>query len=222
MARRPKSRADLGIDVVHLGIAPLDLHQHVVPGEVAGRRIVDSRRFELRLARAVLEGRVVDDEREVGIVERGLLHVRGVGQVAQRARLGCVALVDAEYLHAAAFATPRRTRRPLSSSSLKPLPERPGIGVAIPLPGVDPVHLDLALHLLEHGRFVRWSWWSCPSNDWAQDFPGRARAGTGEVVDLSSRCDISQLGSMPPERARPSMTLPCFVLLIFSARARRR
>ena len=79
-----EGRADLGVDVVHLRVALLDLHQHVVPGEVAGRRVVEAVLLELRLAGAVLDGGVVDDEGQVGMVERRLLDVGGVGQVAQR------------------------------------------------------------------------------------------------------------------------------------------
>ena len=103
MARLPKAEPISGVDVVHLGIALLELHEHVMPGEIAGRRVVEALLFELRLARVMLEGGVVDDEGQVGMVQSGLFHVGRIRQVAQRRRLRGVSFVNAEELHAELF-----------------------------------------------------------------------------------------------------------------------
>ena len=105
--------------------------------------------MELRLVRAVLDGRVVDDERQLGVVEGRLLDVGGVGQVAQRRRLCGVALVHAEDLHPQLFRLLVERVAQLLVVELEAVARLAGIGVAVPLPGVDAVDLDLALHLLE-------------------------------------------------------------------------
>src|SRR5205807_2145825 len=80
-----KEAANLRIDVVDLRIALLDVHKDVVPGKVASLGIHGGGIF--RLVGPMLDGRVINDEVEIGVVERRLLHVFGVGQMAKNAGL---------------------------------------------------------------------------------------------------------------------------------------
>src|SRR5436309_16066084 len=98
-----KRGADLAIDVAHVGIALAELHQHVVPGKIASGGVEEAVLGKLRLAWAVLEGRVIDDEGQLGMVEGGFFDVGGIGKMSERARLRGVTFVDAENLEAELF-----------------------------------------------------------------------------------------------------------------------
>ena len=75
----------------------------------------------------------INDEIEIGILERRLLHVLGIGQMPQRARLVRVSLVYADQLHptlARFFVEPHR----VVVIHLETGPGLSRIGVAVPLP----------------------------------------------------------------------------------------
>src|SRR5215471_13966178 len=96
---------------------------------------------------------MVDDEIEVGVAQRGLLDVLGVGQMAERSRLVGIAFVYADQLEAALA---RLLDEPLRVVfiALEPVAGVAGISMAIPFPRVDAVDLKLALHLFQAGRLV--------------------------------------------------------------------
>src|SRR5436309_9041810 len=76
--QRSEKAADLWINVIHLRIPALDIHQDVVPGEVAGHRVVLVGFLPVGLVRAVLDRRMVNHPRDVWIIERRLLDVLGI------------------------------------------------------------------------------------------------------------------------------------------------
>jgi len=65
-----------------------------VPGEVARGRIEEAALVEFRLARAMLDSGVIDDEGQIRVIERRFFHVGRVGHMAQGSRLRCITLVD--------------------------------------------------------------------------------------------------------------------------------
>ena len=82
-------------------IANLDVHQDIVPAEIAGFGVVPFGIFELGLTRPVFERRVINDEGQVLVVERRLFDILRICQLPKRARLIRISLVHAESLHAA-------------------------------------------------------------------------------------------------------------------------
>src|SRR2546425_7310779 len=100
--QRVEETAEFAVDVVHLRVALFYIHEDAVPEKVSSRRIVLVALFPGRaLARAVLDRRMIDDEVEVRIAQRRFLDVFGVGQVAERARLVRISLVDTDEFHPA-------------------------------------------------------------------------------------------------------------------------
>ena len=181
--QRGEGAADLAVDVVQARIASLDVHQDLVPGEVSRARVEEARLRERRLGRAVLEGRVVDDEGEVRVLQRRPLDVPGIGQVAEAARLGREALVHA-HLRLAELA---RHLVEVGGGVVVELEAAAGprrVEMAVQLPRRAAVLLHLAGHLFPQGHAILTVRGGVPIVVGSAVALRQSALATGELVDV--------------------------------------